>query len=166
MARSKGIEEFLPVYQSRRRWSDRVKSMELPLFPGYLFCRLNSHRRLPLLMVPGVLHLVGIGKIPIPIEESEIAGIQAAVQSGLLAEPWPYLEVGQRVRLEEGPLAGLEGLLVGTTKQQRLVVSVTLLKRSVAVTIDRHWATPLDSRGQPPAMPIRPTDPKPFCLAG
>ncbi len=98
-----------------------------------------------MLTIPGVLHFVGIGKAPMPVEECEITAIQAAVQSGLVTEPWPFLEVGQRVRLEEGPLAGLEGILVAEAKQERLVVSVTLLKRSVAVTIDRHWATPLDT---------------------
>lgn len=157
MAQNKGFEEFLPLYQSRRRWSDRLKSVELPLFPGYLFCRLDPQYRLPLLTIPGVLHFVGIGKIPVPIEDAEIAALQTAVRSGLLTEPWPFLEIGQRVRLDDGPLAGLEGILVGTSKQQRIVVSVTLLKRSVAVTIERHWATPLGSSGRPLAMRIKPS---------
>lgn len=166
MAQHKGFEEFLPLYQSRRRWSDRLQSVELPFFPGYLFCRLNPQHRLPLLTIPGVLHFVGIGKIPVPIEDSEIAALQTAVRSGLLAEPWPFLEIGQRVRLEEGPLAGLEGILVGTAKQQRILVSVTLLKRSVAVVIDRHWATPLGSSGRLSAMQIKPslTDSSPLTV--
>lgn len=144
MAQHKGFEEFVPLYRSHRRWSDRLKSLELPLFPGYIFCRVDPQRRLPLLTIPGALHFVGIGKIPVSIEDTEIATIQKAVQSDLQTEPWPYLQVGQRVRLEEGPLAGLEGILVGPAKQQRMIVSVSLLKRSVAVTIERHWATPLD----------------------
>jgi transcription antitermination factor NusG len=143
IARNKGFEEFLPLYESRRRWSDRFKSVELPLFPGYVFCRLNPEARLPLLTIPGVLSIVGIGKIPVAIDDSEIVSIQAALKAGLLAEPYPFLEVGQRVRLAEGPLAGLEGFLVEVRKQQRLAVSVTLLKRSVAVEIDRHWVRPL-----------------------
>jgi len=142
--RNKGIEEFLPCYELRRRWSDRIKSVELPLFPGYVFCRLNPRLRLPLLTIPGVLHFVGIGRIPVPIDRDEIAAIQRAVQSGLAAEPWPYVEVGQKVRLEEGPLAGLEGICVGHSKQQRVVVSLTLLRRSVAVTINREWARPIE----------------------
>jgi transcription antitermination factor NusG len=145
MTQNKGFEEFVPLYESQRRWSDRLKSLEMPLFPGYVFCRLDPRYRMPLLTIPGALHFVGIGKTPVPIDDSEIAAIQTAVRSGLPTEPWPYLEVGQRVRLEEGPLAGLEGMLVGTSKGQRIVVSVILLKRSVAVTIERHWATPLDS---------------------
>ena len=156
MAQHKGQKEFLPLYRSRRRWSDRLKSVELPLFPGYLFCRLDPQYRLPLLTIPGVLHFVGIGKIPVPIEDAEIAALQTAVRSGVLVEPCPFLEIGHRVRLDEGPLAGLEGILVGTSKQERIVVSVTLLKRSVAVAIERHWATPLDGNGQPLAMQIKP----------
>jgi len=145
MAHNKGFEEFLPLYQSRRRWSDREKSLELPLFPGYLFCRLDPQHRLPLLTIPGVLHFVGVGKAPTPIDDVEVAAIQKAIQSGLVAEPWPFLEIGQRVRLEDGPLAGLEGILAETPKQHRIVVSVTLLRRSVAVSIERHWATPMDN---------------------
>jgi transcription antitermination factor NusG len=156
IAHNKGFEEFLPLYRNRRRWSDRVKSVELPLFPGYVFCRLDPQYRLPLLTIPGVLHFVGIGKTPIPIEESEIAAIQAAVQSGLYLEPWDYLEVGQRVLLQEGPLAGMDGIFVGTSRQERIVVSVALLKRSVAVAIERHWAIPLDGVGRPITLPVRP----------
>jgi len=143
-ARSKGYEEFLPLYQCRRRWSDRFQSVELPLFPGYVFCQLNPEFRLPLLTIPGALHFIGIGRIPAPIEDEEIAALQAAMRCGLWAEPWPFLNVGQRVRLEEGPLAGLEGLLIEVRKKQRLIVSVTLLKRSVAVEIERDWVRPLD----------------------
>ena len=122
MIRNKGFEEFLPCYEARRRWSDRVKPVEFPLFPGYVFCRLDPQRRLPLLTTPGVLHIVGIGRTPIPIDEHEIAVIQAAIRSGLMAEPWPYIEIGQEIRLEDGPLAGLEGICVAHSKQQRLVV--------------------------------------------
>lgn len=156
IARHKGYEEFLPLYQSRRRWSDRFKSVELPLFPGYVFCRLNPEVRLPLLTIPGVLSFVGIGRIPVPIDDAEIAVIQAAIGAGLSAEPYPFLEVGQKVRLAEGPLAGLEGLLVEVRKQQRLAVSVSLLKRSVAVEIDRHWVRPLDASGREMSVQIRP----------
>jgi transcription antitermination factor NusG len=143
VARNKGFEEFLPLYHSRRRWSDRYTTVELPLFPGYVFCRLNPEHRLPLLTIPGALHFVGIGKIPAPVDEGEIAAIQAALRSGLFAEPWPFLDVGQRVRIEEGPLADLEGILIRVRKQHRLVISVTLLNRSVAVEVERDWVRPL-----------------------
>lgn len=154
IAHNKGFEEFLPLYQSRRRWSDRVKGMDLPLFPGYVFCRLDPQRRLPLLTIPGVLHFVGLGKVPIAIEDSEIEAIQTAVRSGLTVEPWEFLAAGQRVRLQEGPLAGLEGIFIGTSKQERIVVSVNLLRRSVAIAIQRHWAAPIDAAGRPLAFPI------------
>lgn len=143
MAQNKGFEEFLPLYECRRRWSSRSKTVEFPLFPGYVFCRLNPEYRLPLLTIPGVLHFVGIGKTPTPIEDGEITAVRAALQARLSAEPWPFLEAGQRVRLEDGPLAGLEGILVEAAKAQRIVVSVTLLKRSVAVGIERHWVKTL-----------------------
>ena len=156
IAENKGFEHFLPIYESRRHWSDRVKSIDVPLFPGYVFCRLNPQHRLPLLTIPGVLHFVGIGKTPMPIDDKEIASIQAAVQSGLHVEPWDFVEAGQRVRIENGPLNGVEGIYVGTSKQERIVVSVTLLKRSVAVTIERDWAVPLDVNGRPLVMPVKP----------
>ena len=148
-AHNRGFEEFLPVYQSRNRWSDRLKEVELPLFPGYVFCRLNPLHRLPLLTIPGVLHLVGIGRTPLPLDDHEIAVIQTAIHSGLWVEPCAFLDVGQRVRIEEGPLAGLDGIFLEAPKEHRIVVSVTLLKRSVAVTIERHWVTPLDAAGRP-----------------
>lgn len=165
MARNKGFEEFLPIYQSRRKWSDRMQSIDLPLFPGYVFCRLDAQRRLPLLTIPGVLHFVGIGKAPIAIDQSEILAIQTAVHSGLSVEPWDFVDAGQRVRLQEGPLTGVEGIYLGMSKQQRLIVSVSLLKRSVAVTIDRHWAIPLDGNGRPMTVPVSPLpNQSPVCV--
>lgn len=91
---------------------------------------------------PGVVAIVGIGKCPIPVDDGEIAAIQAAVRSGLPSRPWPFLEIGQRVRVEYGPLCGLEGILVDFKGQHRLVVSVNLLQRSVAVEVDSAWVIP------------------------
>jgi transcription antitermination factor NusG len=144
--RHKGLAEFLPLYQCRRRWSDRFKSVELPLFPGYVFCQIDPAFRMPVLTLPGVMHFVGIGRIPVPIEDEEILAIQSAMHSGLRVEPSAYLNVGQRVRLEDGPLAGLEGILIEIRKQYRVVVSLTLLKRSVAVEIDRDWLSPVGAK--------------------
>jgi transcription antitermination factor NusG len=149
LVRNKGFEEFLPLYRTCHRWSDRLKSLELPLFPGYTFCRIDPNFRLPILTIPGALHFIGIGKVPVPIEDSEVAAIQNAVRSGLPAEPWAYLNVGQLVRLDDGPLAGLEGILIETRKQYRIVVSVSLLQRSVAVEIERNWVTPLGADRRP-----------------
>src|SRR5713101_4178902 len=100
LLRGKGYELFLPIYKSRRRWSDRIKELELPLFSGYLFCRFNPLNRFPILVTPGVVQVVGIGKNPVPVSESEITAIKALVQSGLPSQPWPFLRVGQRVRVE------------------------------------------------------------------
>jgi transcription antitermination factor NusG len=122
MARYKGIDEFLPLYKARRRWSDRFKWIELPLFPGYVFCRLEGESRLPILTIPGVLHFVGVGKTPVPIDDAEIAAIQASTQSGLVAEPWPFLNVGERVRIQEGPLSGVEGIMLEVKNNQRVIV--------------------------------------------
>jgi transcription antitermination factor NusG len=146
-ARNRGFEEFLPFYQRRHRWSDRIKTVEEPLFPGYVFCRLEIERRLPLLTIPGVLHFVGLGRTPLPIDETEVVAIQTAIQWKLWTEPWPWVELGQRVRVIDGPLTGVEGLLVENRKQFRVVISVTMLKRAVAVEIERDWVTPLDSSG-------------------
>jgi transcription antitermination factor NusG len=146
---SKGYEGFLPLYRHRSRWSDRIKEVQLPLFPGYLFCRFDVNHRLPILVTPGVLHVVGIGKTPHPVEDAEIAALQSIVISGLQAEPRSYLNVGQRVRIEIGPLAGVEGILIGMKNSSRLVVSVSLLQRSVSVEIDESWVIPAS-----PAYPV------------
>ena len=142
----KGYEEFLPLYTSKRRWSDRMKQLTLPLFPGYLFCRFDLNHRLPILVTPGVLQVVGAGKVPLPVDESEIAALRSIVNSGLQAEPWPYLKVGQRVRIERGSLEGVEGILTSVKKPFRLVVSVTLLQRSVAVEVDQGWVSPIEQQ--------------------
>jgi transcription antitermination factor NusG len=152
IARNKGFEEFLPLYHSRRRWSDRTKALEVPVFTGYIFCRLDPVRRLPLLTIPSAMHFVGIGYTPSPIEETEIAAIRTAVESGLYAEPWPFLESGQHVQIEKGPLSGLEGILVQHRKEHRLVVSVSLLRRSLAVEVDREWVTPVRRLTPMPAL--------------
>jgi transcription termination/antitermination protein NusG len=141
--RQKGFIEFLPLFRARRRWVDRFKEVECALFPGYLFCRVDPLNRLPVLITPGVISIIGVGKIPIPVDESEVAAIQAIVKSGLELGPWPFLEAGQRVRVEEGPLRGVEGVLIEVDKRGRLVASVTLLQRAVAVVIDRHWVRPI-----------------------
>ena len=137
--RGKGFEEFVPTYRSRRQWSDRVKIVDLPLFPGYLFCRLDLNRRQPLLTTPGFLYLVGKGKTPEPVDEAEIAAIQSVVRAGVPAFPWPAVVVGQKVRLERGPLRGVEGVVAKVADEHRIFVNVTLLQRSVSVQVDLGW---------------------------
>jgi transcription antitermination factor NusG len=140
---NKGYEGFLPLYRKRSRWSDRIKEVQLPLCSGYLFCRLDLNHRLPVLITPGVMQIVGVGRVPHPVDDAEIAALQAIVISGLQAEPRSYLTAGQRVRIEIGPLAGTEGILVGLKGAHRLVVSVNLLRRSVSVEIDESWVLPV-----------------------
>jgi transcription antitermination factor NusG len=147
--KGKGVEHFLPLCRERRRWSDRLKDVSLPLFPGYVFCRFDPFNRLPILTTTGVASIVGAGKIPEPVPDHEIAAVQAIVDSGLGAQPWPFIKVGQRVQIETGPLFGLEGILADFRGSQRLVVSVSLLQRSVAVEIDRLWVKPLPPRKVP-----------------
>jgi transcription antitermination factor NusG len=142
----KGYEWFVPSYWCRRRWSDRIKKIELPLFPGYLFCRLNPQNRLPILETPGVISIVGIGKNPVPVDEVEIAAIRTLVTSGLPHQPWPYVRIGQRVRIKHGALSGLEGILQSFKGRQRIVVSVSLLQRSVAAEIDSAWVAPIQQQ--------------------
>jgi transcription antitermination factor NusG len=140
---ARGYESFLPKYNARRRWSDRIKETELPLFPGYVFCKFDRLNRFPVVSIPGVVQVVGIGKEPVPVEESEIEGIRAAVQAGLSREPWPFLRIGSKVRVERGPLGGVEGVLVGFRGERRLVLAVTLLQRAVAVQVDEEWVRAL-----------------------
>jgi transcription antitermination factor NusG len=153
--RGKGYEEFLPVYCSRRRWSDRVKKIEVPLFPGYLFCRFDPGDRLvPVLTTPGVIGVVSAGKTPLPVAEEEIEAVRTVLRSGLAAQPWPFLGIGSRIYMEAGPLTGLEGIVINVDKTYRLVVSVSLLQRSVAVEIDRDWARPILPGTGCPAVPM------------
>lgn len=141
---NKGYETFVPTYRARRAWSDRIVELTQPLFPGYMFCRITlSDRLTPVIGTPGVTCIVGVAHQPVPVEDGEIAALQAIVNSQLTAEPWPYLREGANVRIQQGPLSGIEGIVVKVKKHQRLVVSVSLLQRSVAVEIDRMWATPI-----------------------
>src|SRR5262249_41430173 len=127
------------------RWSDRFKEIELPLFPGYLFCRFDPKYQLPIIKTPGIVSIISFLRTPAPVEEYEIAALQTMMASSAGVEPWPYLKVGQFVRGDEGPLRDLEGILIQLKKKQRLVVSVTLLQRSVAVELDRCSITPVIS---------------------
>lgn len=143
----KGYESFLPLYRSGRAWSDRSKELDLPLFPGYTFCRLDVGGRLmPVLTTPGVISIVGAGKLPVPIAASELDTVRAVIKSGLPVLPWPSLTAGTRVLIERGPLAGIEGVILRTEKRWRLLVSISLLQRAVSVEVDREWVRPIINR--------------------
>ena len=139
----KGYQTLLPVYKTRKRWAGKSRETDTPLFPGYVFCQFEAVNRLPVLVTPGVIAVVSRGRTPVPVEDNEIAAIQTIASSGLRAEPWPYLEIGQRVRIESDSLQGLEGILIQCKGNQRIVVSVSLLRRSVALEIDRSCVKPL-----------------------
>jgi transcription antitermination factor NusG len=145
-------DHFLPTYKSRRRWSDRIKEVELPLFPGYVFCRLDIGWRLPILTTPGVLQILGVGGTPQAVNETEVAAIQKLCQSALPSQPWSFLEVGEHVRIGCGPLRGLEGIVVDFKGRSRLILSVTLLQRSVAVEVDEAWVNSI--RPSPVPRPV------------
>ena len=136
----RGFEAFLPLCSVRRRWSDRVKTLQVPMFGGYLFCRFALPDRLRVLNAAGVAQIVGVGNTPVPISEAEIRSVQTLVASKVACTPWPYLQAGQRVSIDCGPLAGVEGVIIRAENgKPRVVVSVTMLLRSVAAEIEREW---------------------------
>ncbi len=136
MLSGKGFEVFLPLYTAVRRWKDRDKRLALPLFPCYIFVRNPSDRWQSILATPGIHSLVGFAKKPATISCAEIDAVKRVVGSGLKLEPHPFLQCGDRVRLMAGPLEGLDGLLIRKKSAWKLVVSVHMLQRSVAVEVD------------------------------
>ena len=155
----KGYQNFLPTYKTKKRWNRRIREVDAPLFPGYLFCHFDAQNRLPILVTPGVIAVVSRGRVPLPVDDSEIAAVQMVVSSGLRAEPWPYLELGQRIRIESDALSGLEGILINFKGNHRIVVSVSLLRRSVALEIDRCCVRPI---GPARATLLRPITSRPL----
>lgn len=149
--RNKGYEEFLPLYYSWRYWSDRQMRLALPLFPGYVFCRVNLNHRLPLLKTPGLVGIVSSGRIPLPLDETEVSAIHsiARVACSLEIEPWSGLAAGDRVRIRAGPLRGLEGVIQQVDGSSRIFVAVTLLQRSVSVKLDCSWVYQITSEKHP-----------------
>jgi transcription antitermination factor NusG len=144
---ARGFSSLVPRYKCRRRWSDRFQEIVLPLFPGYVFCQLDVQERRPVITTPGVTSIVGSGNVPIPIEEAEIRAIQVAADSGMQSEPWPFLRIGQRVTVTSGPLSGLEGILVELGRRH-LVLSISLLQRSIAVHVENSSVMPVPEKGQ------------------
>jgi transcription antitermination factor NusG len=145
---TRNLECFLPTYKSLRKWSDRTKEIQQALFPGYVFCRFDYENRQPVVMTTGVTQVVGTGKVAIPIADSEIEALQVAVSSGIPAQPWPYLRTGEYVQVNYGHLAGLQGILVNFKGNHRVVLSVTLLQRSLALEVELDWLSPVAEPGQ------------------
>jgi transcription antitermination factor NusG len=139
----RSVEHFLPLYETVRRWKNGRFKVQLPLFPGYLFVHIALRDRLQVLQVPGVVRLVGFNGMPAALPQNEVEIIRSALRKGIEAEPHPYLRVGQRVRITSGPMEGLQGILLRRRGRPRVVVSVDLIMRSVALDIDAAQIEPV-----------------------
>src|SRR4051812_43680584 len=142
----RGVEYFLPVYHSARRWSDRRVVLELPLFPGYLFVHIALSERLNVLQVPRVAQLVGFQGEPVPLHDDEISVLRRGLSRSQSVEPHPYLVAGRRVRVVDGPFEGAEGIVLRRKNSLRVVVSLELIMRSVSIEVDEASIEPIGSR--------------------
>ena len=137
------VEHFLPQYESLRRWKDRQKKLLMPLFPGYVFVHIALRDRLVVLQVPGVARIVGFGGIPCALPDTEIESVQACLARRSRLEPHSYVNVGKRVRVKFGALEGLEGVVIRKKNRTKFVLSLELIKRSVAMEIDGSELEPI-----------------------
>lgn len=143
---SRGIEHFLPCYRSARQWKDRRVTLELPLFPGYVFVRMAPDEHLRALMIPQVFSLVGNANAAATVDEAEIDSIRRGIAQGR-AEPHPYLKAGEQVVITEGPMSGITGILLRRQNQARVVVSIQSIARSFVVDIDAALVAPAQPTG-------------------
>jgi transcription antitermination factor NusG len=139
----KGYSAFSPAYSVARKRANRTEQVPTPLFPGYVFCQFDVQRRLPILTTAGVVFVVSVGTAPEPVHAPEIASLRAVVAAGGSLRPWPFLKAGQHIRVEAGPLSGVEGKLLQVKGETCLIVSITLLQRSVAVELHPDVVAPL-----------------------
>ena len=140
----KGFEIFLPLYETARRWKDRIKVQSLPLFPCYVFLNGGLQRKLDIMTTPGIHAVVSSSGLPVAIPGSEIEALQRVVETGARAEPHPFLKCGDQIRVKYGPLTGIEGILVRKKNLCRLVLSVKMLGKAVAVEIDGFYVEKLN----------------------
>jgi transcription antitermination factor NusG len=142
--RERGVEHFLPLYETVHRWRDRRVRLHLPLFPGYIFVRLPLRERLRVLQVPSVVRLVGFGDgLPTALPEEEITTLRNGLAGAHNAQPHPYLTAGRRVSIINGPLAGMEGILQRRKGNYRVVICVDLIMRAISVEADVADVAPL-----------------------
>ena len=141
----RGIACYLPTIQQERRWSDRRKTIELPLFSCYVFVNLmpTPENRLPILQVNGVLSFVGIRGQGTAIPEDQIHAVKTLIDEKLPWHCYPFLKIGQRVRIRDGALSGVEGILVSRNGDRTLVISVDAIERSLAVRIEGYDVEPV-----------------------
>jgi transcription antitermination factor NusG len=144
---AKGFEEYLPTHRPTHRWKGRAADVELALFPGYLFCRFAETDRLQVLTTPGVYRVVSFSNRPAPVDERELSALQRLLASTSAVAECEYTALGQRVKVEAGPLRGVEGIVVGHRKDARLIVSITILQRSVVTEINIDWISAPASEG-------------------
>ena len=132
----RAVESFLPLYETISRWKDRKVRVRLPLFPGYIFVRLDLAERLRVLQLPSVVRFVGFGEVATALPENEIEALRQGLASGVRAEPHPYLQVGRRARVKSGPLQGMVGILLKKKNRERFIISLELILRAIAVEVD------------------------------
>ena len=139
----RGVEHFLPLYETIHRWNNGRHRVQLPLFPGYIFVRIALQDRLRVIEVPGFVRLVGFNTLPCPLPEADITRMKEALNKGALAEPYPYLTVGTRVEIRNGPMQGMTGILLRRQNKCRVVISVDLIMRSMAVEVEASDVVPI-----------------------
>ena len=141
----RGVEVFLPLIQKTRKWSDRVKKIDFPLFSGYAFVRVapEPRSRLQVLTAHGVLRFVGPTAVGTPIPDAEIESLRTALLHDIALRPLPFIKIGQRVRIRSGALAGMEGILIGSRGNHQLVVSVSTIQKSVSLSIEGYDVEPI-----------------------
>ena len=138
----RGVEHFLPLYQTIHRWNNGRHRVQLPLFPGYIFVRIALRERLRVLEVPGFVRLVGFNSLPCALPEADVNRMKEALSHGVLAEPYPYLTAGTRVEIRNGPLQGMSGILLRRQNKCRVVISVDLIMRSMIVEVEAEDVAP------------------------
>jgi transcription antitermination factor NusG len=138
--RYEGFESFAPMQLETRRWSDRTKLVESPLFPGYTFVRMEAEPELLLkvLRLPGLVRFVTYGRELVAVRNAEIETVRALVQSNSSCEPGPFPAVGERVRIRGGCLDGIEGVLTGHSDRREIVISVGAIQRSLKVRLGNY----------------------------
>jgi transcription antitermination factor NusG len=139
---NRGLETYVPVHRVKRQWSDRQKEMDAVLFPGYMFCRFPKTEMMRVLGAPSVRSVVGVGRSPAPVDDSEISAVKALVSSGRPILPWPFLRIGQHVMIDRGPLTYLRGVVLRVKDSCRVVVSVEALGCSLSVEVDADGLSP------------------------
>lgn len=141
----RGVEHFLPLYETIHRWNNGRHRVQLPVFPGYIFVHIALRERRRVIEVPGFVRLVGFNSLPCPLPEADISRMKEALSKGVVAEPYPYLTVGTRVEARNGPLQGMTGILVRRQNKCRVVISVDLIMRSMAVEVEAADVVPVRS---------------------